>query len=261
MAAITLDRPRLDVGRVIGGTFGALGRNWARVLVVAVPLSVAPHLLGVWLARMAVAPRAPGLGAFVGYLERIWISSFIVLAPAVVLSLLLCRWVAADMEGGRKSFSLGDPKRLWALMLAAIVAQFAINLGELLLYLPAIVLTALWGVLAPAVVLEGAGPIQALARSAELTRHHLVRIVLIWLAYVLIYVALGFGLGAVMALTVSAVPSELRRATIPLISYTFTALLNAGDALLWFTTGPVLYFELLRLKSGIAGAGQAAIFD
>jgi hypothetical protein len=265
MAAIAVSEERLDIGKVLRGTAGNLGRNWWRILVLVPPLIVLPSFLSSWIAVQMTplfpAPQTEGLWPLARYILRGWIETAIFIVPGSVASLYLCRWAAADAEGGRKSFALGDPRRLGALVLAKTAADVLISLSQLLLYAPAIVLGLVWIVISPVVVLEGARPLDSLARSAALTRTHRLRIGLILIVFYVIYFAVQLGLGAAMSDIASNVGPERYLEDLPMLSYGMFALLSTVWRLLWLACAPMLYFELVRLKSGLGGPNPAAVFD
>ncbi len=57
-----------------------------------------------------------------------------------------------------------------ALIVMSIVLGVAVGIGLLILVVPGLVLVTIWAVAAPAIVVEGAGPIEALGRSRRLVR-------------------------------------------------------------------------------------------
>ncbi len=254
--------PKLDVGRVIGGTFSALARNWWRIAALAIPLGFAPYVASYWIVSHLPFAALSAWRPIIGYLAEAWVSFAVGVVPGSVLAAYVCRWVAADAEGGRKTFALNNLDHLLVLVSARLMAGVGVNLAALLLYLPAILLSQVWAVIGPVAVLEGAGPVASLRRSADLTRRRLWRLVMVWIVFFLIYLTASFCIAVPYSLMVRGMlGAELRiKATFALVAG-LSALLYTVYAVLWYVAAPVIYFELIQLKSGLGGRNPAAVFD
>jgi len=82
---------------------------------------------------------------------------------------------ARDILDGRRDHSVGTLVRsvtpvLGTLIVAGILAGIAIGFGLLLLIVPGLFLLTIWAVIAPVVVIEQTGAIEAFGRSRELVR-------------------------------------------------------------------------------------------
>jgi hypothetical protein len=109
-------------------------------------------------------------------------SSLVFGLPAAVLSLIatyayqgMVVETVRDIQDGVRDLSLGGLLRsvtpvLAPLIGASILAGLGIGLGLLLLIVPGLVLLTWWAVIAPAIVLERRGVIEAFGRSRELVR-------------------------------------------------------------------------------------------
>ena len=259
-ATAIIDRPRLEIGRVIGGSFGALRRNWWRVLILALPLEFAPELATIWIKGHLPALEFGAATPLVRPAVREWVDMAVGFLPDTLMSVYFCRWAAAEMEGAPKGFSLGDPRRVAALLLAVILADVAVGLADLLLYVPGMVLGLLWIALAPVVILEGARPVQALGRSAALTKGHRGRLVLILAISFVCDMVLRIGVHTAFDVEVVAL-GRAHLQTLLALSAISSALMSTLWALLWDAGAPVVYFELIRLKTGVGGWDAAAVFD
>jgi len=82
---------------------------------------------------------------------------------------------ARDILDGRRDHTLGSLVRsatavLGPLIVAGILAGLAIGLGLLLVIVPGLFLLTIWSVIAPVIVIERSGAIDAFGRSRELVR-------------------------------------------------------------------------------------------
>ena len=80
-----------------------------------------------------------------------------------------------DVRDGRRDHSVGElfesaAPYIGTLILNGILAAIAIGIGLALLIVPGLILITIWAVIAPAIVVEGAGVIGAFGRSRELVR-------------------------------------------------------------------------------------------
>ncbi len=261
MTTTAIDDPKLRIGRVFGGGIGLLARNWPRVLVLALPLTFAAHVAALWVNQFAPRLHPGALTPFFSYVLQGWINGAVDLVPAAVLSLYFCRWAKADLEGGRKTFALGPPSRFLTLLLARMVVLITVGASQLLFILPAVLLSTIWVVMSPVVIFEGVGPIRSLARSAALTKRHRIGVFLLILVYFLGYLAIWYGLAVALSIGARLLgPQIYAQFAFPLV-YGTSALGSSIYSLLIQASGPVLYFELVRLKSGLGGPNPAAVFD
>ena len=84
---------------------------------------------------------------------------------------------AEDILDGRRDHTVGSLVRsvtpvIGPLIVAGLLAGLAIGVGLLLLIVPGLFLLTIWAVLAPVVVLEKKGALEAFGRSRELVRGH-----------------------------------------------------------------------------------------
>lgn len=84
---------------------------------------------------------------------------------------------AEDILDGRRDHTVGSLVRsvipvIGPLIVAGLLAGLAIGIGLLLLIVPGLFLLTIWAVLAPVVVLEKKGALEAFGRSRELVRGH-----------------------------------------------------------------------------------------
>ena len=80
-----------------------------------------------------------------------------------------------DVRDGRRDHSVEElfeaaAPYIGTLILNGILAAIGIGIGLLLLIVPGLILITIWAVVAPAIVVEGAGVIEAFGRSRDLVR-------------------------------------------------------------------------------------------
>lgn len=197
-----------EIGRVISRTFGAMGRNLVPFLLLAAILGGLPNFLFTWAqlqitgADLSATPVAPQVWA-------LWIGGMVVVvAASLVLQGAIVHATLADFNGRRADLgeALGAGLRHgFPLLLLGVLTGLGLMVGFVLLIVPAIILAVVWSVAVPAKIAEGAGALQALSRSRDLTRGRrwpifglfLIYVVLMWILQV---VVMGIGLAVASAL-------------------------------------------------------------
>jgi hypothetical protein len=172
---------------------------------------------------------------------------------AVVVSLVLGTLyegmvvqLVRDVQDGRRDNTVGElfssvSPVLVPLILVSILAGLGIGIGFILIIVPGLILLTFWSVVAPVMVIERPGVIEAFGRSRELVRGYgwsvFGTIVLVFLLVIAASIAaalIGLALG------------DVGRA---ILSWIFDALTQPVAAL----TSSVLYFTLLQVR----GPGEA----
>jgi hypothetical protein len=82
---------------------------------------------------------------------------------------------ARDILDGRRDHTLGSLLRsvtpvLGTLIIAGVLAGIALGIGFALLFVPGLILATIWAVIAPVIVIERRGALEAFGRSRELVR-------------------------------------------------------------------------------------------
>jgi hypothetical protein len=148
-----------------------------------------------------------------------------------------------DIQDGRRDSSVGDLVRsalpvLGALIGAGILSGLGILVGFLLLVVPGLYLLTIWAVIAPAIVVERRGVLEAFGRSRELVKGHgwpvLGTIAVAYLITILATIAFG------------AIADGI--ADGPLLRIVFSALASTLTAPIAALVAAVLYFRLLAIK-------------
>lgn len=152
-----------------------------------------------------------------------------------------------EVRDGRHDFSIRELFRpvlpvLAPLIGAGILAGIGLGAGFVLLIAPGLYLLAIWSVIAPAIVVERKGVLEAFGRSRDLVRGHG------W--QVLGVVMVAFSLAIVASLILNSVAVGI--ADGPLVKIVFSAIASTFTAPVEGLVAAVLYYRLL----GEAGDGQ-----
>lgn len=258
MTAIAADAPTLDIAKVIGSTFGVLGRNFLPFLGMTALLVGAPMaIVSLGLLDLIAAPDNMNLG-----LEAFGTFAIGFLVSIITNALLqgaLVYGTVRDLNGARASFgeclAMGL-RNLLPVLLLSILMALALIVGFLLLIVPALMMLAAWCVIVPARVSEQTGVIEAFGRSAELTRGNRWRIFALMLLFLVLTWIVGLLLSPLSLAALTAGPQGLVLSQ--MISNTVSSVING---LIGATGASVIYVELKRLKEGLAPDALAALFD
>jgi hypothetical protein len=146
-------------------------------------------------------------------------------------------------------FGLVAP-RLFSLFLLSLVVGILVGIGFILFIIPGIILTLMWIVSTPSMMVEGKGVFDSMSRSSELTKENRMRI-------------LGVGILLIVAYIVVALIIALLAAITPILGIIGgIALLVAVYPYLAIIVS-VLYFNLVEVKGGqvVTGGGPTAGID
>jgi hypothetical protein len=178
----------ITVGGVVDETFSIYGQNAVALLgaalVVFVIVGVVSGLLqnagGVVLGGLAGIVRLIGYALFTGFVVRL----------------------VQDVRDGRRDETVGDlfssaAPAILSLIVFGILWGIGVGIGFILLIIPGLILITFWSVGAPAIVIEGAGPIEAFGRSWRLVRGDAWSVFAALLVVLLIVIAIGIVLGII----------------------------------------------------------------
>lgn len=176
---------RVNVGDVVSETFSVYGQNLAALLGSAIAVFVVVGLVagllqtgGVILGLLAAIVRLAGHALYTGFVVRL----------------------VQDVRDGRRDQTVGDlfsaaSSAILALILFGILFGIGVGIGFVLLIVPGLILLTFWSLGVPAIVVEGAGPIEAFGRSWRLVRGNAWSVFGVLLVVFLIVVAIGIVLG------------------------------------------------------------------
>jgi putative effector of murein hydrolase LrgA (UPF0299 family) len=181
---------RIDPSRVISRAFSAYrdhaGPLLGGALIVIGVTSVIDNLLGltaniVWIVA----------GIIIGLIGQVLYTGYVVK-------------LVQDVRDGRLDQSMGDlfgaaAPYVGTLILNGLLYGIAVGIGFLLLIVPGLILITIWAVVAPSIVVEDKGAIDAFGRSRELVRGNGWSVFLTILMAFLIVVIISFVLAAIGA--------------------------------------------------------------
>ena len=231
----------LDIGGVFSRTGDiykqAFGTVWVVALILLVPMVILNAI-------------AADSGWFLNMIATVYqIIATVWLAGAVVK-------IVEDVEAdGVVDASVGElfglvAPRLFSLFLLSLVVGILVGIGFILFIIPGIILTLMWIVSTPSMMVEDKGVFDSMSRSSELTKENRMRI-------------LGVGILLIVAYIVVALIIALLAAITPILGIIGgIALLVAVYPYLAIIVS-VLYFNLVEVKGGqvVTGGGPTAGID
>ncbi len=227
---------KLTVGESLGETFSIYRDQMGVLLPIAFWL-----FLGVAIVEALTAAE----------LALAWIGFVVSLAVSTLYQGMVVGLVR-DVRGGRRDYSAGEEMRsvipvLGALIGAGILAGIGVVLGFILLVVPGLFLITIWAVVAPVIVVERLGVLDAFGRSRQLVRGHGWPVFGTVLAAFLITILAAALFTAVGLALIEGVLVEI---VFLALAATFTAPIPALVA-------SVLYFRLLDLQSDSSASAAA----
>lgn len=178
---------RIQVGEVINETFSIYGQNVGALIgsaiVVFVIVGLVAGLLqtgGVILGLLAAIVRLAGHALYTGFVVRL----------------------VEDVRDGRRDQTVGDlfsaaAPAIAALIVFGILFGIGVGIGLILVIIPGLILLTFWSVGAPAIVVEGVGPLEAFGRSWRLVRGDAWSVFGTLVVVLLIVIAIGVVLSVI----------------------------------------------------------------
>jgi hypothetical protein len=250
---------RFEFGRVVGQTFGLIGRNFIVFLMMALVFVGAPQF-AIYYVQSTVGISDPSLTAPIG-LAGVLVS----LVTSYILQGALTRAAIDDLSGAGVKFgaALGDGLRyFFPLFVVGLLVGIGMAIGLVLLIIPGLILAVRWAVSAPIVVVEKHGPTNSIGRSAELTKGYRWPI----FGLLVLYTVFAYVVQIVFVLTFAALsggdPTQISAMDGLGIALGVASAAVAAVISLVSTVGvAALYFELRRVKEGVGVAELAAVFE
>jgi hypothetical protein len=188
MEATRAPAGKIRIGDVINETFSVYGQNVAALIgsaiVVFVVVGLVAGLLqnagGLVLVLLAALVRLAGHALYTGFVVKL----------------------VADVRDGRRDETIGDlfssaAPAILPLIAFGILFGIGVGIGLILVIIPGLILLTFWSVGAPAIVVEGAGPVQAFGRSWRLVRGDAWAVFGTLVVVLLIVIAIGVALGII----------------------------------------------------------------
>lgn len=249
--AIPSASQRFDIARVMGMTLGLIGRNVvAFSLLTAVTVTLPSIVLNHFLFGQP-------FGGLLGFLSPstagMLIPILVSMAGNALLQGIITRAAIDDLSG--HPAPLMDAIRATAsafslLVGLGILVSAAVYLGLIFLFVPGVLLWVRWCVAVPALAVERTGLMEAMRRSAELTRTHR------WAIFGLsiFFCVAWFAVNAIAPMIAGALAGDY-------VVYAITSALVDAVVTLFATVGvAAIYFELRQLKDGFDVTKVAAVF-
>ena len=188
MEATPAPAKRITVGGVVSETLSIYGAN-------------AVALLGVSIVVFVIVGLVSGLLQNAGGVVLGLLGGIIELAGYALYTGFVVRLVQ-DVRDGRRDQTIGDlfssaAPAILALIVFGFLFGIGVGIGFFLVIIPGLILLTFWSVGAPAIVVEGAGPIEAFGRSWRLVRGDAWSVFAALLVILLIVIAIGVVLGAI----------------------------------------------------------------
>lgn len=257
------DAGKLDIGRVISGTFEVLRRNIVTFGVLSLVLAGIPTAVVSFMQAANVETNA-AFSLRPGYFQAVGFSGLAALITNAILQGALVYGTVQDMNGQRASIAdcLATGLRSFLPLIGlTILLAVAVVFGLILLIVPGVMMACAWCVAAPSLVAERTGVFGAFSRSADLTRRNRWRIFGLFVVVWVIAIVIGAVVGAVaMALTFGGAldPVALARSPVQLVGNIIS---NTLSSLISSTGVAVLYVELRRAREGAGPQWLAEIFS
>jgi hypothetical protein len=202
MEATAAPTKKISVGDVVNETFSLYGQNFLPLigsailvfLVVGIIAGILQSVGGWVLAILAGVVGLAGRALYVGFVVKL----------------------VEDVRDGRRDDTIGDlfssaAPAILPLIAFGILFGIGVVLGLVLVIVPGLILLTFWSVGAPAIVAEGAGPIEAFGRSWRLVRGSawsvfgsllVILIIVIVIQFVLVAIANPIGDAAIVVANV-----------------------------------------------------------
>lgn len=243
---------KLDIGRVVSGTFKVVGDNPAAFAILILVVAVLPSLL-----MGAVQLTASGGPESFVLSPLYWLMLPVIVAATLVGSAALLWLTGETLAGARPgavaALRAGLP-RAWPLLLLMIVQGAGVMLGFILLVVPGLMLLVAWAVSAPALVSERSKVFDSLKLSQQLTKGNRWRIFGLLLLLMVAFLLIFAGIGAVGGWTMLVGQDAAGLLLIQPLS-------NAVTYLISYVGAGVLYAELKGLRHGVGAESLAKVFD
>ena len=242
----------LDIGAVIGDTFGVIGRKFVDLAVLGLIFVGGPTLLVSFFSSQAMERSleqgAIGLNFSFGlFLANILYALFPFMLQAAVVTVTV-----ASLNRGHSNIgeAVGTALRAFIpLFIVSILLSIGLTIGFILLIIPGLILLTVWAVVVPALVAERAGIFGCFSRSAELTSGSRWKIfALILIGYVVMTV-IGMILG-LLTLSATAVGTIGVDDGLNLSGVLTGVIVNTTLSILWAVAVSVLYVHLREIKDG-----------
>jgi hypothetical protein len=256
MVAVSATPMRFDMGRIVGRTFSAVGKNFVLYFALGLIFAGGPALMMGVGQGMATAEQGSPLGTD----PQLYIGGAILnMIGTYVLQAALTHGAVVHFNARRASLGdcLATGLRFFLPIFAiALLWGIGVILGLMLLVVPGLILMSVWAVVAPAEVVERTGVFGAFSRSAALTRDHRWSIFLLGLALWILTTVVSM-----VTLAVAGIVSTAGWLSVGWAIGIAQSIINPIVSIITAVGVASLYFELRSVKEGIGVEELAAVFD
>jgi hypothetical protein len=227
---------RIEPGKVIGEAFETYRNNAGAVIMVAI-------------AIFGGAALANGLLRATDNLVLALVAAIITLIAHVLYTGYVVKLVQ-DVRDGRRDESPGEllsaaTPYIGTLILNGILYGIAVAIGLFLVIIPGLFLITIWAVVAPAIVVENKGVIDAFGRSRELVRGNgwnvfgvIVIAFLILIAVYIVAALIGAAIGDAGVVILSIIAGILAEPLVALVASVLFFDLGGGEGVQTSPGGP-----------------------
>ncbi len=265
MVALSRVDRRLDLGRVVRGTFALIGRNAAvfavmAMLVAATPYAIVRLTVLPWVLRVSGYPASTAFALAVNLAVTVFSGNLLTAAMLESASPENeCRRVSLPASFAALLRSLPSILALSALTTIGLACGFA------LAFVPGVILLLVWRVASAAQLVERTSVIGAFQRSAALTRRHRGLLFALLVGLGLLDYAIMMATVAIVGLTLKAVLDGTSFTRVGTIGTLYPLLIEslgyAAGMTVLRANALVLYWELRSIRGGMAPGAAAAVFD
>ena len=171
----------MTLSDILDGAFKLLKANWRTVLLITAAFVVPIHLISAFVQRNLYGGRSffdavnnPSIQSTNTDNARLVVTGVVALVSLLVAPFVagaISKVVAASYLGGEETVGSAlraTGRRAWALFAAWVLVHILEVIGTALCILPGLIAMATFVAVAPAIVIEGLGPIRGMRRSARL---------------------------------------------------------------------------------------------
>lgn len=242
-----------EAGRVIERAFGSIGHNFGPFLMLAAVFGGLPQLLlGIVQINLLSGGADPGTGAVLGF-----VGAFFSIAGAMIIQGGVVKGTVSDQSGQKSSFGdLFQTGFRFALPLLGlgVIYGLMVMIGFLCLIVPGVIVSVVFCVAAPSLVIERAGIFASLQRSRDLTRGHRWGVFGVLFVFGILGMLLGLVLG--FATGVAGLATDMLYA-----SAVMNGVVGTVQGLLTAAGVASIYSELRSIKEGAAPQSLLSVFD
>lgn len=243
------------IGPVLSTSISVFFRNLVPFLAITALIGIPYILISFWMLStigdIEAAVRTGGVPPS-GFFGMVAVSVIVLLLTNTLSQSAINYGTFQDLRGRKASFSdcLGRGfAMLPRVIVGAILASIAYAIGFMLLVIPGVVLSLMWWVFIPVIIVEGAGIGEAFGRSRDLTRGHR------WGILGLLFVV------GIVQWIVSMIVGLIGRALGPVGAEVLNLVVILGFTSFFAVLCTVGYYYLRSEKEGIVIDDIARVFD